>query len=247
MSLTARFSSWFKSCQVLFDRDKWFWDPSEDSVSLPRQRPGDNIAGDYVKYLHMGRKGNIRLDWLPAFTFISEYAGEIVDDTDGKAMLQTGKDTHLLVLSSKFNAIDGSVHGQVTEDYYCRHHKMGAFANTSTETARRNCHYVTLEIPARFAYAQSYEETTKSYPSTNYEKRIFLVTTKFVSAGTEFLTDYQRGYYERHDIVWSKSIVFNGKIKQISTHENFRVYTWKMFHVNIKHPIKHDTFYHVAW
>ena len=25
----------------------------------------------------------------------------------------------------------------------------------------------------------------------------FLVTTKFVSAGTEFITDYQRGYYEK--------------------------------------------------
>ena len=138
---------------------------------------------------------------------------------------------HLLSLSSHFNAIDGSVHGQVTEDYYCRHHKMGAFANASTETARRNCEYVHLEIPARFAYAQPYdwEESTKSYPSTNYEKRIFLRTTKFVSAGTEFLTDYQRGYYERHDIVWSKTIVFNGKIKQISTHENLRVTHEKCF------------------
>ena len=150
-----------------------------------------------------GGKGIYALTDIPVFTFFTEYAGEIVDDTDGKAMLQAGTDTHLLSLTSQFNAVDGSVHGQFTEDYYCRHHKMGAFANTSTETARRNCHYVTLEIPARFAYAQPYdwEESTKSYPSTNYEKRIFLRTTKFVSAGTEFLTDYQRGYYERHDIV----------------------------------------------
>ena len=73
-----------------------------------------------------GGKGIFALTDIPAFTFISEYAGEIVDDTDGKAMLQAGKDTHLLSLSSKFNAVDGSVHGQFTEDYYYRHHKMGA-------------------------------------------------------------------------------------------------------------------------
>ena len=94
---------------------------------------------------------------IPAFTFFTEYAGEIVDDTDGKAMLQAGTDTHLLSLTSQFNAVDGSVHGQFTEDYYCRHHKMGAFANASTETARRNCEYVHLEIPARFVYAQPYD------------------------------------------------------------------------------------------
>ena len=124
-------------------------------------------------------------------------------DTDGKAMLKTGKDTHLLSLSSKFNTVDGSVHGQFTEDYYYRHHKMGASANASTAAAGRNCEYVYLDVPARFAYEQTYdwEQSTKSYPSTNYEKRIFLVTTKFVSAGTEFICDYQRGYYERHDIV----------------------------------------------
>ena len=148
-------------------------------------------------------KGIFALTDIPAFTFISEYAGEIVDDTDGKAMLQAGKDTHLLSLSSKFNSVDGSVHGQFTEDYYYRHHKMGAFANASTAAAGRNCEYVYLDVPARFAYEQTYdwEQSTKSYPSTNYEKRIFLVTTKFVSAGTEFITDYQRGYYDRHGIV----------------------------------------------
>ncbi len=114
-----------------------------------------------------------------------------------------GKGIYSLTVTSQFNAVDGSVHGQFTEDYYCRHHKMGVFVNASTETVRRNCDYFHLQIPARFAYAQPYdwEESTKSYPSTNYEKRIFFITTKFVSAGTEFLTDYQRGYYERHGIV----------------------------------------------
>ena len=119
------------------------------------------------------------------------------------AMLQAGKDTHLKSLSSKFNTVDGSVHGQFTEDYYCRHHKMGVFTNASKAAAGRNCRYVDVDVPARFAYEQPYdwEQTTNSYPSTNYEKRIFLVTTKFVSAGTEFICDYQRGYYDRHDIV----------------------------------------------
>ena len=54
-------------------------------------------------------------------------------------MLQAGKDTYILSLSSKFNSIDGSVHGQFTEDYYCRHHKMGAFVNASKAAAGRNC------------------------------------------------------------------------------------------------------------
>ncbi len=58
-----------------------------------------------------GGKGIFALTDIPAFTFISEYAGEIVDDTDGKAMLMAGKDTHLLTLSSKLNTVDGSVHG----------------------------------------------------------------------------------------------------------------------------------------
>ncbi len=150
-----------------------------------------------------GGKGIFTLTDIPAFTFISEYAGEIVDDTDGMAMLQAGKDTHLLSLSSKFNTVDGSVHGQFTEDYYCRHHKMGDFVNASKATAVRNCRYVDVDVPARFVYEQPYdwEQSTKSYPSTNFEKRKFLVTTKFVSAGTEFICDYKRGYYERHDIV----------------------------------------------
>ena len=42
-------------------------------------------------------------------------------------MIQEGQDTHLLSLSSKFNVIDGSVHGQFTEDYYYRHHKIGVY------------------------------------------------------------------------------------------------------------------------
>jgi hypothetical protein len=63
-----------------------------------------------------GGKGIFTLTDIPAFTFISEYAGEIVDDTDGKVMMQAGKDTHLLSLSSKFNAGGGrfcswTVHG----------------------------------------------------------------------------------------------------------------------------------------
>ena len=118
-------------------------------------------------------------------------------------MLQAGKDTHLLSLSSKFNVVDGSVHGQFTEDYYYRHHKMGAFTNAPTAAAGRNCEHVYLDVPARFVYEQPYdwEQSTKSCPSTNYEKRIFLVTTKFVSTGTEFITDCQRGYYDRHVIV----------------------------------------------
>ncbi len=150
-----------------------------------------------------GGKGIYTLTDIPAFTFISEYAGEIVDDTDGKAMLLAGKDTHLLTLSSKLNAVDGSVHGQFTKDYYCRHHKMGVFTNTSKAVAGRNCKYFYLDVPARFAYDQPYdwEQSTKSYPSTNYEKRIFLVTTKVVNVGTEFICDYQGGYYKRHDIV----------------------------------------------
>jgi hypothetical protein len=72
-----------------------------------------------------GGKGVFSLTDIPALTFISEYAGDIVDDTGGKTMLQTGKDTHLLSLSSKFNVVDGSVHGQFTEDYYYRHHNLG--------------------------------------------------------------------------------------------------------------------------
>jgi hypothetical protein len=108
-----------------------------------------------------GGKGIFVLTDIPVFTFISEYAGEIVDDTDGKAMMLAGKDTHLLTLSSKLNSVYGSVHGQLTEDYYCRHHKMGAFANASKASAGRNCKYFYLDVPARFAY------------STNYEKRIF--------------------------------------------------------------------------
>jgi hypothetical protein len=66
--------------------------------------------------------------------------------------------------------------------------------NASTGTEDRNCEYVYLDVPTRFAYEQSYdwEQSTK---------RFFLVTTKFVSAGTEFITDYQRGYYDRHVIV----------------------------------------------
>ena len=150
-----------------------------------------------------GGKGIFTLTDIPAFTFISEYAGEIVDDTDGKSMLLTGKYTHLLTLLSKLNVVDGSVHGQFTEDYYCRHHKMGSFANASKTVAGRNWKYFYLDVPVGFTYDQPYdwEQSTKSYPSTNYEKRIFLVTTKVVNDGTEFICDYQGGYYKRHDIV----------------------------------------------
>jgi hypothetical protein len=96
-----------------------------------------------------GGKGIFALTDIPVFTFISEYGREIVDDTDGKAMLQAGKDTHLLSLSSKFNAVDGSVHGQFTEDYYYRHHNVRDFANASTAAAGRNCEYVYLDISCK--------------------------------------------------------------------------------------------------
>jgi hypothetical protein len=118
--------------------------------------------------------------------------------------------------------------------------QFGDFANASTGTAVRNCEYVYLDVPTRFVYEQSYdwEKNTKSYPSTNYEKRFFLVITKFVSAGTEFITDYQRGYYDRHVIVWSKTNVFNKKNKTSVK---------KMFHVtcNIVHVLQ--KYYHSTW
>ncbi len=56
------------------------------------------------------------------------------------------------------------------------------------------------------------------------------------------------------DVSTPCSWLFTQTIKQMSnvengswsSHENIHVYTWKMFHINIKHPIRHDTFYHVA-
>jgi hypothetical protein len=72
--------------------------------------------------------------------------------------------------------------------------------------------------PFRMHLQKRQVETTSILDwTTNYEKQIFLRTTKFVSVRTELITNYQRGYYDRHVIVWSKTIIFWGKIKQMST------------------------------
>ena len=60
----------------------------------------------------------------PKGTFITEYSGEFIHEQHFESRFQNGTDTHMLTLGSKFLAIDGSVHGQFTEDWFCTHHKV---------------------------------------------------------------------------------------------------------------------------
>ena len=60
----------------------------------------------------------------PKGTFVTEYSGEFIHEKHFEESFKNGTDTHMLTLGSQFLAIDGSVHGQFTEDWFCTHHKV---------------------------------------------------------------------------------------------------------------------------
>jgi hypothetical protein len=109
-------------------------------------------------------------------------------------------DSHMRTITASFLHLDGSLHGQFTEDWYCNHHKAGAFANASVKVHERNTEYAKLLIPDSHAYCQPYdfEQSTKSY-GTAFEWRIFLKATKFIPAGGEIIVHYGSQYYARHN------------------------------------------------
>ena len=107
------------------------------------------------------------------------------------------------VLWTNFLVLDGSVHGQFTEDYYCGDdHKGGSFANVAKHPSDRNTEYVYLPLSDKHRYTQPYdwEMTTKSWKSCGFSKRVFLKTTKSVEGEIEFFVGYGTGYYKRHDL-----------------------------------------------
>jgi hypothetical protein len=85
------------------------------ACTLPKIVLGDtDLAGKGLKAFQNTPKG----------TFITECSGEFIHSTHFEERFQNGTDTHMLTLGSKFLAIDGSVHGQFTEDWFCNHHKV---------------------------------------------------------------------------------------------------------------------------
>jgi hypothetical protein len=133
-------------------------------------------------------------------TFLTEYGGEYICETDAKKRMFDKTDSHMRTIMASFLHLDGSLHGQFTEDWYCNHHKAGAFANASVKVHERNTEYAKLLIPDSHAYCQPYdfEQSTKSY-GTAFEWRIFLKATKFIPAGGEIIVHYGSQYYARHN------------------------------------------------
>ena len=131
--------------------------------------------------------------------YVTEYGGEYVTKTVALRMIEDGTDTHLLSIArAQFMSIDGRVRGQFTEDWYCSHHKVGAMANTSPDTAKRNVKFVELHFPESQSYVQPYdwERSSKSWGCAGFNVRVFIVTTKVVKRGEEIIVDYGETYYE---------------------------------------------------
>ena len=62
-------------------------------------------------------------------TKVTECGGEIICFQAAQELAKTNKHKHCLALEPRFLAIDGRVRKQFTKEWYCKHHKAGAFVN----------------------------------------------------------------------------------------------------------------------
>jgi hypothetical protein len=131
----------------------------------------------------------------------TEYGGEIISHDTGKKLMETKQDTHCRTLSSHFLVIDGRVrvHEGFTKEWYCKHHKVGPFANSSVNRKHLNSKYVCLD--GHPAYVQPYKNANPKHDLRCGQNRIFIVATRDIKKGDEIITNYDTGYFKRHNMV----------------------------------------------
>jgi len=119
---------------------------------------------------------------------VTECGGEIICFQAAQELAKTKQDTHCLALEPRFLAIDGRVRNQFTKEWYFKHHKAGAFANSSTDPKERNAKYKCCA--GKPSYIQPYKN--ENLPDLRCsQKRIYIVATRDIQKGEEIVTHYR--------------------------------------------------------
>ena len=118
---------------------------------------------------------------------VTEYGGEVVDIKRAKELMAAGEDTHLLTVTSQYEALDGRVRPEAgfTLEYYYRNDMMGSFANSIDKP---NVKYV--EQSRSYGRIHPYGATAS--------KKMVLRAIRDIKAGEEIYSNYGKGYSRRH-------------------------------------------------
>ena len=121
-------------------------------------------------------------------TKVTECGGEIISFETAQELAKTKQDTHCLVLEARFLVIDGRVRKQFTKEWYCTHHKAGAFVNSAIDPKDRNAKYQCCA--GKPPYIQPYKN--EILPDLRCsQKRIYIVATRDIQKGEEIVTHYR--------------------------------------------------------
>jgi len=121
-------------------------------------------------------------------TKVTECGGEIICFQAAQELAKTKQDTHCLALEPHFLAIDGRVRNQFTKEWYCTHHKAGAFVNSAIDPKERNAKYQCFA--GKPPYIQPYKN--ENLPDLRCsQKRIYIVATRDIQKGEEIVTHYR--------------------------------------------------------
>jgi len=119
---------------------------------------------------------------------VTECGGEIICFQAAQELAKTKQDTHCLALEPRFLAIDGRVRNQFTKEWYCTHHKAGAFVNSAIDPKERNAKYQCFA--GKPPYIQPYKN--ENLPDLRCsQKRIYIVATRDIQKGEEIVTHYR--------------------------------------------------------
>ena len=119
---------------------------------------------------------------------VTECGGEIICFQAAQELAKTKQDTHCLALEPRFLAIDGRVRNQFTKEWYCTHHKAGAFVNSAIDPKETNAKYHCCA--GKPPYIQPYKN--ENLPDLRCsQKRIYIVATRDIQKGEEIVTHYR--------------------------------------------------------
>jgi uncharacterized small protein (DUF1192 family) len=121
-------------------------------------------------------------------TKVTECGGEIICFQAAQELAKTKQDTHCLALEPRFLAIDGRVRNQFTKEWYCTHHKAGAFVNSAIDPKERNAKYQCCA--GNLPYIQPYKNENSPDLRCS-QKRIYIVATRDIQEGEEIVTHYR--------------------------------------------------------
>jgi len=121
-------------------------------------------------------------------TKVTEFGGEIIPFEAAQELAKTQQHTHCLVLEARFLVVDGRVHKKFTKEWYCTHHKAGAFVNSAIDPKESNATY--QWCAGKPPYMQPYKNE-KTPDLRCSQKRIYVVATRDIEKGEEIVTHYR--------------------------------------------------------